>query len=162
MRKLLSIALVAAVSFGGVPLSALPAAYDSVAVSGNAYTPTRQPLSNAVVQIRNVKTGALVNSTVTGAAGEFAFKDVPPGMYIVEIVNSSGAVQGMSAPITLGSAPLVNVYVSAASQGMPSSERAGFRLFGLGPVATLAVLGAAGAAGVTAVVSTRPDASPSR
>lgn len=162
MRKLLSIALVAAVSGAGVPLSALPATYDSIAVSGTAYTAVRQPLSGASVQIRNVNTASLVNSTVTGAGGEFAFKDLPPGTYIVEIVNAKGAVLGTSAPMTLGSAPLVNVSVSAAGEDLPSSERAGFRLFGLGPVTSLAVLGAAGAAGVAAVVSTRPDASPSR
>jgi hypothetical protein len=162
MRKVLSIALVAAMALAGVPVSALPATYDSVTVAGTAYTAGRQPLVRTTVQIRNVKTAELVNSTVTGAAGEFTFAALPPGTYIVEIVSATGAVQGMSAPMILGGAPLVNVTVSAAGQSLPSSERTGFRLFGLGPVASLAVLGAAGAAGVAAVVSTRPDASPSR
>jgi hypothetical protein len=43
-----------------------------------------------------------------------------------------------------------------------ASTAGGFSFLGMGPVTTMTILGAAAAASVTAVVTTRPDASPSR
>jgi hypothetical protein len=163
MRKFLSMVLVTAVTAAGVPLGAQVPNGDSISVIGTAYTVNLQPLPKVNVQIRNLKTGAPVNSMMSGSAGEFAFRDLQPGSYIVEIVDPTGKVLGMTAPFSLGSAPMVNVSVVSVSSGLASSGRtAGFSLFGLGPVSSLAVLGAASAAGVTAVVTTRPNASPSR
>jgi hypothetical protein len=163
MRKFLSMMVVMAVTTAGVPFSALAAGEDSVSVVGSVYRTNMQPIAKAEVQIRDMKTGYRVSSTFSDAAGSYSFKTVRPGTYVVEIVDRTGKVIGMSAPFALGSAPTVNVSVVAVAEGAAASgSSAGFSLLGLGPVTSLAVIGAAGAAGMTAVVATRPDASPSR
>jgi hypothetical protein len=163
MRKFLSMVVVTAVAAAGMPFSALAAGEESVAVVGSVYRTNMQPIAKAEVQIRDLKTGFRVSSTFSDPAGSYAFKGVRPGTYVVEIVDRTGKVIGMSAPFVLGSAPSVNVSVVAVAEGAAASGgNAGFSLLGLGPVTSLAVIGAAGAAAVTAVVATRPDASPSR
>jgi hypothetical protein len=144
-------------------MGALAAADETSNLTGTAYTTTLRPLSKVEVQVRNLQTGMRVNSIFSGENGEFAFKGLEPGTYIIEVVDRSGRVLGMSAPFTLAAASTGNVSVVAVAQGMVSAgERAGFSLLGLGPTTSLAVVGAASAAAVTAVVSTRQDASPSR
>jgi hypothetical protein len=163
MRKFLSMVVVTAVAAAGMPLSALAAGDESISVVGSVYRTNMQPIAKAEVQIRDLKTGYRVNSTLSEASGKYEFKALRPGTYVVEVVDRSGKVLGMSAPFVLGSAPSVNVSVVAVAEGAAASGgHAGFSLFGLGPVTSLAVIGAAGAAAVTAVVATRPDASPSR
>jgi carboxypeptidase family protein len=163
VRKFLALAVVAAVSVAGVPSTAQPAAAETARLVGTALNASLQPLPNATVQIRDLQTGGVVGSTTSGDKGQFTFIDLAPGTYIVEVVNAAGAVQGMTAPFRIGTAPLVSMSVVSVGQGLvESGGHAGFSLFGLGHVASLAVLGAAGAAGVAAVVATRPDASPSK
>jgi hypothetical protein len=163
VRRFLALAVVAAVSAAGVPSTARPAVPETSRLVGTAFNTNLQPLPNATVQIRDLQTGAIVGSTISGDRGEFTLIDLAPGSYIIEIVNAAGAVQGMTTPFSIGTAPLVSMSVVSVSQGLvESGGHAGFSLFGLGHVTSLAVLGAAGAAGVAAVVATRPNASPSR
>ena len=163
MRKFLALAIVAAVGATGVPSTARTAGPETTRLVGTAFNAGLQPLPNATVQIRNLQTGAVVDSTISGDKGDFTFINLAPGNYIIEVVNAAGAVQGMTAPFSIGTAPLVSMSVVSVGQGLvESAGHAGFSLFGLGHVASLAVLGAAGAAGVAAVVATRPDASPSK
>ena len=164
MRRFLSIVLVTAVTALGVPVGLLAADSTSVSLNGTAFTVNLKPLPNATVQIRNFQTGSRVSSAISDQDGTFSFSGLEPGTYIIEIVDVSGRVIGMTAPFTLGSGHNSNVSVVATAEGAAStsSQGGGFSLFGLGPVTSRAVLGAAGAAAVTAVVATRPDASPSR
>ena len=75
----------------------------------------------------------------------------------------SRTLPSMSPPVSLGAARSVALSVVATAPGaVAAGTSAGFSLFGLGPVSSVAVLGAAGAAAVTAVVATKQDASPSR
>lgn len=162
MRKFLSGVLMAALA-ASVPVQASGSEGGPVTLTGTAYRTNLQPLSGVEVQVRSLRTGSLVGSTTSTANGEFYFKDIQPGSYVVEIVNASGRLLGMSPPLTLGSASTVKVSVVAVAEGAAAaSGGAGFSLLGLGPVTSLAVVGAASAAAVSAVVATRPDASPSR
>ena len=163
MRRFLSTVLVTVMTMAGAPLGVMASQQDSIALAGRAFTSTLQALPDARVQVRDLKTGLLVNSTTSDATGEFSFEGLKPGDYIVEVADAAGHVQGMSAPFTLGAARSARVSVVSVSSGAATAAKsAGFSLFGLGPVSSVAVLGAAGAAAVTAVVATRPDASPSR
>jgi hypothetical protein len=163
MRRFLSTVLVTAMTVAGAPLGVVAAQLDSVALRGTAYTTSLQAFPDVRVQIRDLKSALVVNSTTSSATGEFSFANLKPGNYIVELVEASGKVLGMSAPFTLGTVPNVTVSVVAVAQGLVTAGvGAGFSLFGLGPVSSVAVLGAASAAAVTAVVATRQDASPSR
>ena len=162
MRKFLSGVLVAALA-ASVSAQAAGTEGEPVTLTGTAYRTNLQPLPGVEVQLRSLRTGSLVASTSSSPAGEFSFKSIQPGSYVVEIVNASGRLLGMSPPLTLGSASTVKVSVVAVAEGAAAaSGGAGFSLLGLGPVTSLAVVGAANVAAVSAVVATRPDASPSR
>ena len=163
MRRLVSKVLVTVMTMVGAPLAVLASPQDLIGLKGRAFTPGLQALTDTRVQIRDLKTGLLVNSTTSNASGDFSFENLKAGDYIVELADASGHVLGMSAPFTLGTAKIVTVSVVAVSTGAAAAGAgAGFSLFGLGTVSSVAVLGAAGAAAVTAVVTTRQDASPSR
>jgi carboxypeptidase family protein len=163
MRRFLSTVLVTVMTMAGAPLGVVAAQQNSIALRGRAFTAKLQTLPDARVQIRDLNTAQIVNSTTSNATGEFSFEGLKPGDYIVELADASGNVLGMSAPFTLGAARAATVSVVAVAPGaVTAGTGAGFSLFGLGPVSSVAVLGAAGAAAVTAVVATRQDASPSR
>ena len=163
MRTFVSTVLVTVMTMAGAPLGVTASQQDSIGLTGRAFTASLQELPGAAVQIRDLKTGQLVNSTTSNATGEFSFENLKPGDYVVELADAAGNVQGMSAPFTLGTARSARVSVVAVSSGaVTAGKSAGFSLFGLGPVSSVAVLGAAGAAAVTAVVATKQDASPSR
>jgi uncharacterized surface anchored protein len=163
MRRFLSTVLVTVMTMAGAPLGVTAAQQDTIALKGRALSANLQVLPDARVQIRDLKTAQVVNTTTSNAMGEFSFEGLKAGDYIVELADASGHVLGMSPPFTLGAARSVAVSVVAVAPGaVTAGTGAGFSLFGLGPVSSVAVLGAAGAAAVTAVVATRQDASPSR
>lgn len=162
MRSFVAILVVSAVA-ASTSLGLQAADRQAIAVTGTAYTVELQPLPNTTVQIRDLKTGNRIKSTVSDAKGIYTFEGLQPGTYVVEIVNASGRVVGMSAPFALGDSPSVTVPVVSVGPGAAAAGgKSGFGVLGMGPVTSLAVVGAASAAAVTAVVSTRPDASPSR
>jgi hypothetical protein len=133
-------------------------------VTGTALRTDLTPLPSATVRLRHFDTASSAVVTAnTGLSGEFTFAGVQPGNYLLELVDASGRLVGMVPPFTVGdNGPVTVSVVASGSDVKASSSEGGFRLFGLGPTATMAVLSAASAAAVTAVVATKPDASPSR
>ena len=149
---------IAAALGNGAPSSA------SGTVTGTAQGPNLQGLSTVRVQIRNTESGEVVGTTTTTEAGEFTFSGLPSANYVVEVVDGAGKILGIGAPFSLPAGTTATASVMSLAPGAAAGAAAGsgFSLFGLGPVTSLTVLGAASAASVTAVVATRPDASPSR
>ena len=84
------------------------------AISGTARS-TDQALPNYRVQVRNLHTAGLAGNTTSDVAGNFTFTGLPPGSYVVELVDASGAVVGSSAPIVVGadSTAAVSVWLRA-------------------------------------------------
>jgi carboxypeptidase family protein len=137
-------------------LTPAAAVQQGAALSGVAQGADKAPLPNHTVQLRNASTGQLVGTTASSQAGEFSFAGLQPGTYIVEIVDAAGRLVGLSPSIPLAANAIVTVTVSASAAGaLAASAGAGFSLFGLGPLASIAVVGAAVATSVTAVVATR-------
>jgi len=163
MRRFLPMALVMSIAALGFPLN-LAGQTVTGSVTGTALQPNLQPLANARIQIRSVRTATVVFSTRSGPGGEFLFGPLQPDTYVIEIVDATGRVVGMTGPTLVGTGTVQNVSVTASAPGTAagSGKAAGFSILGLGPTTSIAVLGAAGAAAVTAVVATRPNASPSR
>lgn len=64
-------------------------------ISGNVVSLGGEPLTNTVVQARNLLTGALGGSTTTTTDGQFAL-DVDPGSYMLEILDAGGQIIGTS------------------------------------------------------------------
>jgi hypothetical protein len=164
MRKFVPMVLVISMATAGFPLNVLAAQSGVGSLKGIAYRTNLQPFPNAQVQVRNVRTATTVFATTAGPSGEFSFPQLQPDTYIVEIVDATGRIVGMSAPFAVENGGSLTMSVVQGAQGAvpPAGNNAGFSLLGLGPATSLAVLGAAGAVAVTAVVTTRQDASPSR
>jgi hypothetical protein len=169
MRKSFAVVLMFAVALVGIPLRLLAAAKTAArqqggSLNGVAHGADKAPLPNYTVQVRNVDTGRLAGSTTSNEAGQFSFTSLQPGNYVIEIVDASGKVVGLSPSVGVAAGATVSVTVSASAAGAiaAAASSGGFSLFGLGPLASVAVIGAAGAAAVTAVVATKEDASPSR
>ncbi|HEY6214304.1 MAG TPA: carboxypeptidase-like regulatory domain-containing protein [Vicinamibacterales bacterium] len=55
-------------------------------IQGNALTSTNGPLAAAVVRLRDARTGKVVDVQTTDEAGLFAFRNVEPGSYVVELM----------------------------------------------------------------------------
>ena len=153
MRKSFAVVLVAVLSASGVtPVFA----QGQGALNGVAQSADKAPLPNFRVHVRNANTGELAGSTTSNQAGQFAFSTLQPGNYVVEIVDASGKVVGLSPSMTVAAGSTVTVTVGATAAGaLAAASGGGLSLLGLGPLASVAVAGAASAAAVTAVVATR-------
>jgi hypothetical protein len=169
MRRILSIGLTVALAASSLQASLgaagqLGSNQPAATLSGRALRTDLQAFPNATVRLRSVTSGELLRVTTSGPSGDYSFPEIPAGNYVVEMVDSTGRIVGMTAPFRVegSTAPTISIIATSTSAAMTSSASAGVSLFGLGPAVTAAVLGAAGAAAVTAVVSTRAEASPSR
>jgi len=162
MRKTVSIALTLMMVSAGAQSGLLAAAQQPVGdLTGVARGGYMQTLGQVRVQLRSIQSGELVGATTTADAGAFSFSGVPVGDYVVEIVDAAGKIRGVGAPVQVTAGATAATSVIAPSIG-GAAAAGGFHLLGMGPVTSLSVLGAAAAASVTAVVATRPNASPSR
>jgi hypothetical protein len=162
MRKFVSAGLIVVMTLA--VSSSVLVAQSGGTMTGFARGKYLQSLSGVNVQLRNVNTGALVGATVTTDAGAFTFADLPAGNYFVEVVDAAGKILGTGAPVfvTTGGNATTSVIALGFGATTATSAANGFSFLGMGPVTSLTVLGAAAAASVTAVVATRPNASPSR
>jgi hypothetical protein len=161
MRKVVAIGMMIALSGAGT-FGSLAAQSPAGAVMGKAQGPNLQALPRVRVQLRNTDTGDLVGSTTSTEAGEFSFAGLAPANYVVEVADESGKILGIGTPFSLPAGTTATASVLSLAPGGIGTASSGLSLFGMGHVTSLAVLGAASAASITAVVATRPDASPSR
>lgn len=118
LRRSLALALVVAIALLGVPSVTSAAGPRAQAtggqVGGAARTGTGSPIANATVRLRNTGTGQAAGTATTAVNGEFSFKNVPAGNYVVELVDNSGAVIATSAPVSLtGSESVTGVAITA-------------------------------------------------
>ena len=161
MRKIVSVGLIVVMTL--VAASSTLEAQSGGTMTGVARGNHLQSLASVNVQLRNLDTGAVVGTTTTTEAGTFTFPALPAGKYIAEVVDAAGKVLGVGAPVSLPAGGTATTSVIALAFGPTAASTAsGFSFLGMGPVTTMTILGAAAAASVTAVVTTRPDASPSR
>jgi hypothetical protein len=162
MRKIVSVGLIFVMTLAAA--SSTLFAQSGGTMTGVARGNHMQSLAGANVQLRNLDTGALTGTTTTTAAGTFTFPALPAGNYIAEVVDAAGKVLGVGAPVAVpaGGTATTSVIALAFGTTTATSISSGFSFFGMGPVTSMTVLGAAAAASVTAVVATRPNASPSR
>jgi hypothetical protein len=160
MRKIVSVGLIFVMTLAAA--SSTLVAQSGGTMTGVARGNHMQSLAGANVQLRNLDTGALTGTTTTTAAGTFTFPALPAGNYIAEVVDAAGKVLGVGAPVAVPAGGTATTSVIALAYGPTTTTSSGFSFFGMGPVTSMTVLGAAAAASVTAVVATRPNASPSR
>jgi hypothetical protein len=125
-------------------------------ISGKALNATNAPMGSALIRLRDVRFGRVVATTITDKAGQFEFKNVDTGSYLVEMMSpSSDVVLASSSILYVGSGEILTTILK-----IPSSNPAlGSLLVG----STLsAVTAATAAAGITAAAasSNTPAATP--
>ena len=138
----------------------------------------RGGLTNATVQVIDTQ-GRLVSKVITDTAGRFRITNLPPGTYIVQTVDYSGAVigtapamlmAGSTTTVTLNAAAGTIAGAASAAGGAAASAAIGGAVVATtaaeGGLSTAAIIGgivtAAAVAGTVAVVQTTTNASPSR
>jgi hypothetical protein len=100
----------------GTTSPASPVANHAATVVGSAWTADNQPIAQANVRLRDVITGKVAATTVGNAAGEFAFEDVPPGSYMVELLNARGHVQAVGHVFTIAPGETVATFVRTSTK----------------------------------------------
>ncbi len=133
-------------------------------ISGIARDSQNQALPSAKVQLRNVDTGLLVGTTRAAANGAFEFTGLNPANYIVEIVDESDRIVGLTPAMALAAGGVItglSVAVSAAGALAGAAAAGGIGGFFASTGGILLLLGIG--AGVTVgIVAAANDASPSR
>jgi hypothetical protein len=119
----------------------------------NSVASPSTPLSTYRVQVRTAHEGGLAASTAGTQAGQFAFNNLEPGRYIVELVDSAGKVAGLSAALSVSAGSTVTVTVGGTAADALASNRA--PKLELGPLASVAVAGASSDRATTNVLATR-------
>ena len=133
-------------------------------IAGTVRDAQGQVLPNAKLQLRNIDTGQLVATTRASGEGGYEFTGVLPGNYVVEIVDDSDRVIGLSVAAALGASGaitglVVTVSATGAVAGAAAAGGLGAFFASTGGILLLVGIGA----GVTAgVIATTNDASPSR
>ena len=133
-------------------------------ISGTVRDAQNQILPNAQLQLRNVDTAQVVARARSSADGSYEFTGIAPGNYIVEIIDDSARVLGLSTATALGpGAALTGLLVSLSSAGAVAGAAAaggaGAFFASTGGILLLVGIGAGVTAGVIAATN---DASPSR
>ena len=80
-------------------------------IRGSALDSTNGKLPNTLVRLRDARIGSIVETQFTGRDGEFAFKDLDPGNYIVEIMATDQSVLAASPLINVGAGELTSTLV---------------------------------------------------
>jgi len=153
VKRIASLALIVAL---GVAVAASAAPQSSGKIAGTVRDAQGQTLPGAKLQLRNVDSGQVVARTRAAGDAAYEFNAVPPGNYIVEIVDDSDRVIGLSAAAALTTGGAVTGLIAA----LTASTAAGGAFF----ASTAGILLLVGlGAGVTAgVIAATNDASPSR
>jgi hypothetical protein len=123
---------------------------DSVAVGvrgtsilGAAWNADNTPIPRARLRLRNVLTGKVEATTVGNDLGQFAFTDVAPGSYLVELVTDGGKLLTVGHTFTVGSGETIATFIRL---GTKSPWFDGFFRNAAGAIAA-----AAASTGVTAI-----------
>ena len=126
-------------------------------ISGIIQSAQGTPMGSVKLQLRNVDTGQLAATSRAAATGAYEFIGLNPGNYIVEVIDESGKIIGLSPATAIAAAGTISglmVTVGAAAA-------AGGGAFFASTAGILLLVGIG--AGVTAaVIAATNDASPSR
>src|SRR5215471_3673896 len=101
MRKIVSAALLVAMTMLGMPPGVFAAAgktaakrQDQATIKGQTKGANGETLSQTKVRVRNSNTGTIAADLTTDASGNFVGV-VPGGSYVIEVVGANGAVIGL-------------------------------------------------------------------
>jgi hypothetical protein len=85
------------------------------AISGTAWNHDDSPISHALLRLRDVASGVILMGTEADAAGRFTFARVPPGSYVVELVDGKDHVLALGHVFSLGPGETVVTFIRLGS-----------------------------------------------
>jgi hypothetical protein len=126
-------------------------------IAGKAVTSTNAPMGSTLIRLRDVRFGRVIATTITDKAGQFEFKGVDTGSYLVEMMSASGdVVLASSSILYVGSGEILSTLLK-----MPLGSPAWGTLLGDSTASALsAVTTAAQAITAAAASSNTPAATP--
>src|SRR5882672_4575498 len=78
-------------------------------IAGKAVSSTNAPMGSTLIRLRDVRFGRVVATTITDKAGQFEFKAVDTGSYLVEMMSpSSDVVVASSSILYVGSGEILS------------------------------------------------------
>ena len=131
-------------------------------IAGTVRDAQGQPLPSVKLQLRNIDTGQVVATTRAGSDAAYQFTGIVPANYVVEIVDDSGRVLGLSVASSMAAnGAITGLIVALSSTGAAAAAAGGLGAFfaSTGGILLLVGIGAGVTAGVIAVTN---NASPSR
>jgi hypothetical protein len=148
-------ALVLLIAGSALRVAGAPApARAMAAIRGNAWTANNTAIPHAKLRLRDVSSGRIAAATQANEHGQFAFGNIEPGDYAVELVNGSGSILAIGHLFSVASGETVATFVRLAA---PGSWFSGFFAN-----AAAAVASSAASQGITALVPTGRPASAGR
>lgn len=78
---------------------------------------TRQPVPNARVVLRHIRSGQIVARTLSNGEGQFSFPGVDPSEYVVEFVDDQGAIVATSGALSIGRSELKETSLQVSPTG---------------------------------------------
>jgi hypothetical protein len=118
-------------------------------IQGNALNSTNGPLAEAILRLRDARTGRIVDTQISDRAGLFTFKGVEPGIYVVEIVTRDQKVLAASEMLNVNSGERLSALVR-----LPLRVPVAASMAGMTTPAILALAVAAGQAQILAIAAT--------
>ena len=113
------------------------------AISGTVWNLDDSPITDAGLRLRDVSSGLILMGTESDAFGRFTFLRVPPGSYVVELVDEKDHVLALGHVFSLGQGETVVTFIRLGAR-VPWYD-------GFFSNAAVAALASAASLGVTAV-----------
>jgi hypothetical protein len=159
MRRILSMTLSVALVFSLVPPVS---AAGTGRISGLARTLDGRYLGGQLARLRSLDVGHVADVTTTSTAGEFSFRGMRAGSYVVELISTSGYVVATSAPVVLTTRSMTADGVTATAPVTAAQAQAGAGGGFWTGTAGIITIAAIAAGVITAVVVATNDGSPSQ
>lgn len=166
MKRVLALALVVALVGLGTPLPVFAGNPNALkgSIAGIAMDNTGVTLPNYLVRCRNVTTGTVLATQMTKANGAFSFANLEPGAKVLELVDNSGRVVGVTSAVVLNAGQMIvtGVLLTATAAGAaPPAGKKGAAGFFTSKWGIILLAGAT--AGIAAgVIASGGDGSPSK
>lgn len=126
-----------------------------ITIQGNTLNSTSGTYPNALVRLRDARTGQIIDSTVADNAGLFTLHAPDPGSYIVEIMGNDQVVQAASQLLNVSAGETVSTVVKLPWRAPPAGG-----LLGSSIPSAVAIAAAAVSSGVLAKAVTGQSVSP--
>jgi hypothetical protein len=108
-----------------------------------------EPLANAPIRLRDARVGRIVSAQLADRQGQFVFRTVDPGSYVVELLSADGAVLAASPILNVNAGDVVSTVLKLPRRPAPLAS-----LLGNNTAQAAVIAAAAATAGILAQAPT--------